>query len=189
MGPAGRVFYGDPVTTQVIVLNGGSSSGKSGIARCLQVVLPHPWLSVSIDALVDSLPPSLKESGDGIGFAPDGEVSVGREFRALQQAWMTGVAAMAGAGARVIVDDVFLGGAASQQAWRDALAGLDVLWVGVRCEARVAAGREIARGDRPRGMAESQAELVHGHVAYDVEVDTTRTESLECARAVAAHVS
>ncbi|MFD0068824.1 hypothetical protein ACFVJ9_48855, partial [Streptomyces sp. NPDC127574] len=25
--------YGDAVTTQVIVLNGGSSSGKSGIAR------------------------------------------------------------------------------------------------------------------------------------------------------------
>jgi chloramphenicol 3-O-phosphotransferase len=28
------------MTTQVIVLNGGSSSGKSGIARCLQAILP-----------------------------------------------------------------------------------------------------------------------------------------------------
>nr|WP_297548335.1 hypothetical protein [Amycolatopsis sp.] len=26
----------------MIVLNGGSSSGKSGIARCLQAVLPDP---------------------------------------------------------------------------------------------------------------------------------------------------
>jgi chloramphenicol 3-O phosphotransferase len=26
------------VATQVIVLNGGSSSGKSGIARCLQAI-------------------------------------------------------------------------------------------------------------------------------------------------------
>jgi chloramphenicol 3-O phosphotransferase len=25
----------------MIILNGGSSSGKSGIARCLQAVLPH----------------------------------------------------------------------------------------------------------------------------------------------------
>ncbi|MFI5083477.1 MAG: hypothetical protein ACHQCE_20585 [Streptosporangiales bacterium] len=29
------------MATQVIVLNGGSSSGKSGIARCLQVDTTH----------------------------------------------------------------------------------------------------------------------------------------------------
>lgn len=40
------------VTTQVIVLNGGSSSGKSGIARCLQAVLPDPWLAVGVDMLI-----------------------------------------------------------------------------------------------------------------------------------------
>lgn len=34
------------VTTQVIVLNGGSNSGKSGIARCLQAILPDLWLAV-----------------------------------------------------------------------------------------------------------------------------------------------
>ena len=49
-------------------------------------------------------------------------------------------------------------------------------------------GREIARGDRVRGMAEKQAEIVHQGVAYDVEVDTAGTESLECARTIAAHV-
>jgi chloramphenicol 3-O phosphotransferase len=32
------------VVTQVIVLNGGSSSGKTGIARCLQAILPRPWI-------------------------------------------------------------------------------------------------------------------------------------------------
>jgi chloramphenicol 3-O phosphotransferase len=95
---------------------------------------------------------------------------------------------MVRAGARTIVDDVFLGGAASQQRWQKALAGLDVLWVGVRCEAAVAAGREIARGDRAGGMAESQAEIVHEGVVYDLEVDTTHTESLASARTIAAHV-
>ena len=44
------------MTTQVIVLNGGSSSGKSGIVRCLQAVLPDPWLAFAIDTFVDSLP-------------------------------------------------------------------------------------------------------------------------------------
>ena len=51
-----------------------------------------------------------------------------------------------------------------------------------------AAGREIARGDRVQGMAASQAEMVHRGVVYDLEVDTAHTESLECARAIAAHL-
>ncbi|MEU2711449.1 chloramphenicol phosphotransferase CPT [Streptomyces sp. NPDC007205] len=176
------------MTTQVIVLNGGSSSGKSGIARCLQAVLPDPWLALGTDTLVDAMPAVLHTSADGIAFAPDGEVSVGPEFRTLEAAWIEGVAAMARAGARVIVDEVFLGGAYSQQRWRKALGDLRVLWVGVRCDAAVAAGREVARGDRTTGMAASQAEVVHRGVTYDLEVDTTRTESMECARTIAAHV-
>jgi chloramphenicol 3-O phosphotransferase len=57
---------------------------------------------------------------------------------------------MARAGARIVVDDAFLGGVA--------------------------------------GMAAAQAVLVHRGVAYDVQVDTTHTEALECARAIAARV-
>ncbi|MEU4462308.1 chloramphenicol phosphotransferase CPT [Streptomyces sp. NPDC024017] len=177
------------MTTQVIVLNGGSSSGKSGIVRCLQQVLPDPWLAYGVDSFVEALPARLRDSDGGITFTGDGGVSVGAEFRALDAAWTEGIAAMARAGAGVIVDDVFLGGPASRQRWEKALSGLSVLWVGVRCDSTVAAGREIARGDRVRGMAVSQAEVVHEGVSYDVEVDTTHTESLECARIIAAHVT
>ncbi|MFG3498884.1 chloramphenicol phosphotransferase CPT [Streptomyces sp. NPDC047928] len=172
----------------MIVLNGGSSSGKSGIVRCLQAVLPDPWLAFGCDSFVDALPAKTQGAEGGIEFAPDGTVSVGAEFRALEAAWTEGIVAMARAGARIIVDDVFLGGAASQQRWRKALGGLDVLWVGVRCESAVAAGREVARGDRVQGMAASQADVVHQGVVYDLEVDTTHTESLVCARTIAAHV-
>ncbi|MFC5251650.1 chloramphenicol phosphotransferase CPT [Streptomyces nigrescens] len=174
------------MTTQVIVLNGGSSSGKSGIARCLQAVLPDPWLAVGVDTLIEAMPVSMQTSDAGIEIAADGGVSVGPEFRTLEAAWMAGVTAMANAGARIIVDEVFLGGAASQQRWQKALGGLDVLWVGVRCESTVAAGREIARGNRVKGMAVSQAEVVHQGVLYDLEVDTTHSEALECARTIAA---
>ncbi|MCM2429839.1 chloramphenicol phosphotransferase CPT [Streptomyces sp. RKAG337] len=172
--------------TQVIILNGGSSAGKSGIARCLQTVLPEPWLSFGVDTLVDALPAAMRASDSGISFGPDGDVTTGAAFRLLDVAWAEGIAAMARAGARIVVDEVFLGGAGSQARWRTALAGLDVLWVGVRCEAGVAAEREAARGDRVAGMARSQALLVHEGVEYDLEVDTTRTESLVCARAIAA---
>jgi chloramphenicol 3-O phosphotransferase len=175
--------------TQVIVLNGGSSSGKSGIARCLQAILPQPWISLSVDDLIDALPPAMSDSGSGITFGQAGEVSVGDDFRRLEAAWLTGIAAMAGAGAQVIIDDVFLSGADSQQRVRAQLEGLDVLWVGVRCDPEIATGREIARGDRVSGMAASQAETVHHGVTYDIEVDTGHTESLDCARAIAAHIS
>jgi chloramphenicol 3-O phosphotransferase len=176
------------VTTQVIVLNGGSSSGKSGIARCLQAVLPDPWLAFGTDTLIEAMPASMRTSAAGIEFAPGGEVTVGPQFRALEAAWIAGIAAMARAGARIIVDEAFLGGAASQRRWRHALGPLGVLWVGVRCDSAVAAAREIARGDRVPGMAASQAELVHLGVVYDLQVDTTHTEALDCARAIAAHV-
>ena len=173
----------------MIVLNGGSSSGKSGIARCLQAVLPDPWLAVGVDMLIGAMPASMQQATTGIGFAADGGISVGAQFRALEAAWMKGVAGMVRAGARVIVDDVFLGGAASQARLRDALDGLAVLWVGVRCEGPAAAAREIARGDRVRGMAAAQAELVHHGVTYDLEVDTTHTELLTCARTIASHIA
>ena len=174
--------------TQVIVLNGASSSGKSGIARCLQSVLPQPWLSFGVDAFIQTMPFSLQTSSAGIEIVPGGQVVVGPEFRALEAAWLTGIAAMARAGGRIILDDVFLGGAASQQRLKQAFGALDVLWVGVQCDLAVAEGREIARGDRVPGMAASQAGAVHSGVVYDVEVDTTRTEALECARAIAARV-
>jgi chloramphenicol 3-O phosphotransferase len=176
------------VTTQIIVLNGGSSSGKSGIARCLQAILPQPWIKIGVDDLLDALPPALMGEGSGIAFGPQGEITIGDGFRAIEAAWLSGVAAMARAGARIIIDDVFLSGAASQERLRAHLEGLGVLWVGVYCDPAIAAGREIARGDRVSGMAASQAEVVHQGVVYDFEVDTSQSESLDCARAIAARV-
>jgi chloramphenicol 3-O phosphotransferase len=37
-------------------------------------------------------------------------------------------------------------------------------------------------------MAARQAETVHQGVVYDVEIDSSHTESLDCARAIAARV-
>ncbi|WP_344218814.1 chloramphenicol phosphotransferase CPT [Kribbella sancticallisti] len=170
----------------MIILNGGSSSGKSGIVRCLQAVLKEPWLAFGVDGFVDAMPAAMDE---GIEFGPSGEVVVGPAFRKLEAAWMSGIVAMCRAGANVIIDDVFLGGSVSQSRWAKAVGDLEVVWVGVRCDAEVAAGREIARGDRVGGMAASQAVIVHEGVKYDVEVDTTRTESIDCARAIAKYVS
>jgi chloramphenicol 3-O phosphotransferase len=117
------------VTTQVLVLNGSSSSGKTTIAGCLKAILPTPWISLSIDDLLHALPPSLNDSDAGISFGEHGEVTIGEGFREIASAWMAGIAAMARAGARIIYDDVLLSGAESQARLRAQLDGLSVLWV------------------------------------------------------------
>ena len=54
---------------QVIVLNGGSSSGKSGIGRCLQAILPDPWLAFGTDTLVQAMPISLQTLTEALACA------------------------------------------------------------------------------------------------------------------------
>jgi chloramphenicol 3-O phosphotransferase len=169
---------------QVIVLNGTSSAGKSSIARGLQSLLPQPWLTLGVDNLLTAIPPALLKSLDGVVIAPDGQITVGPALRRLDAAWSQGIAAMARAGAGIILDVVLLQGAAGQERWRNVFADLDVLWVGVRCDPLVAAAREAARGDRVPGMAAVQAPRVHQGVIYDIEVDTTHASPEDCARLV-----
>jgi chloramphenicol 3-O phosphotransferase len=176
------------VTTQGIVLNGGSSSGKSGIARCLQAVLPDPWLASGVDTLIQAMPVPSPMSAPGLRITSDGAVTVGPEFRRLEGAWIEGWLRWLTPGPRSSLMRFSSGGGAAQQRWKRALDPLQVLWIGVRCENTVAAGRELARGDRVIGMAASQAEMVHQGVVYDLQVDRAHTEALDCARAIAARV-
>jgi len=151
------------MATQAIVLNGGSSSGKSSIARALQALLPEAWLSFGVDDFVQAMPPAMQDSEEGLVFLPDGRISVGPGIRRLRDAWGEGVAAVA----------------------RAALHDLQVLWVGVMCDSRVASMREAQRGDRVPGMAALQATMVHDGVTYDVVVDTTALSPQQCARLIA----
>lgn len=173
---------------QAIILNGGSSSGKTTIATCLQDILPSPWLRLSVDTLIDAMPQRLLTSEAGIEFGSDGSVRPGREFRRLEAAWMQGIATMIRAGARIIIDDVFVSGVDARNRWQAALADVSVLWVGVRCDPAVAAERERGRADRITGMATLQAQMVHAGIAYDIEVDTTATPAAECAHLIAQRV-
>lgn len=176
------------MTARLIIINGGSSAGKSAIVRGLQAVLTERWLGFSVDDFVEALPAAMHGSADGIEFGPGGEVSVGPAFRQLEAAWTAGIVAMCRAGGRVIIDDVFISGAASQQRWRDAIGDVETLWVGVHCDPETAARREQARGNRTIGMAEQQALIVHQGIAYDVEVDTSHTTSIDCAQTIAEYL-
>jgi len=172
------------MTGRVIVINGGSSSGKSTIARALQDCLAEPWLTFSVDDFVAALPRRLTEGGGGIDIQADGTVGVGAVFMEQENLWMLGIGAMVRAGAKIIIDDVFLGGPGSQGRWRAVLTDVDVRWVGVRCDPDVAEARERSRGDRVVGMARQQALLVHDGVEYDLEVDSSEITPAAAAEAI-----
>jgi len=183
------------VVTDVIVLSGGSSSGKSSIAGCLQDLLDEPWVRLGVDDLLDALAPSFvgdapARSGRAplVRYGADGAVLVDAGWGPIESAWYKGVASMARAGLGVILEEVLLGGGAAQKRLAAALDGLVVLWVGVRCDPAVAAAREAVRAERVAGMAVSQAARVHAGVRYDVVVDTTAASIDECARAVLARL-
>jgi chloramphenicol 3-O phosphotransferase len=188
----------------VIVLNGGSSSGKTSIARCLQRLLGSTWMTLGVDDLVCAMPGGdeiddlirAQQDGDepmgaagSIELGPDGSVTVGDDFRRAEASWHAGVAAIGRCGTGLILDEVFLDVRSSQERLASALAGLPVVWVGVRCAPEVAAAREHGRPDRVGGMARLQAARVHDGVVYDMVVDTTAASAADCARTVASHLS
>ena len=174
----------------VIVLNGGSSSGKSSLATSLQRRLGGTWLTLGVDDLIRAMShgPDDDTVAGSIEFRSDGAVAVGEAFRRAEASWYEGLAAVARTGTGVIVQEVFLDGGASQARLQSALRGLAVLWVGVRCRPATAAAREAQRGDRTTGMARRQAERVHDGVGYDLTVDTTGASSTECAETIAARL-
>ena len=189
---------------EVIVLNGASSSGKTTLAVALQDVLEESWLVFGIDTLFGAIPLALLDidgaatievrprehelRSGGIAFDAAGDITVGVEFRRLEEAWLRGLATVAGSGVRLILDEVFLDGGASQERLRTAFSGRRLLWVGVRCDVAVATQRERDRGDRVVGMVERQSTRVHDGVYYDLVVDTTSRPSHELARQIAEHI-
>jgi chloramphenicol 3-O phosphotransferase len=68
--------------------------------------------------------------------------------------------------------------------WMKALAGLDVLLVGVMCPLAIAEQREIGRRNPP-GLARGHFQTVHGHgVAYDMTIDTSTGTPSDLGKAI-----
>lgn len=155
----------------LLALNGGSSAGKTTLARKLQSILDDPWLLLGIDLLMWTLPAELVGDERGIQII-DGEIQRGVEFMRLYTGFQRAVAGLVSSGIDVILDEVLLDGSEDQRRWDEALGDLPVCWVAVHCDPDAAAMREQERGDRPPGIARKQATSVHRGVRYDIELDT-----------------
>jgi chloramphenicol 3-O phosphotransferase len=177
------------MTAKIVLLNGVGSAGKSSIARALQTITAEPFLHVQMDAFLDMLPEALQNHADGFSFETmldDGKPSVvirsgpvgARTMRGMRHA----IAAMAGQGNNLIVDDVIFNDEMAE--YRELLSGFDLHLVGVMAPLAVLEAREAARGDRMPGLARWQYPRVHKDMNYDFEVDSSRLTPLECARRI-----
>lgn len=172
--------------TQVIVLNGVSSVGKSSVAKAIQRLAHKPFLHVQMDDFLTMLPPRAIEHKDGLVFhridsktidVRSGDIVV-RALEGMRYA----ISAMAGCGNHMIVDDVFF--ATEDIEYRRLLRQFDFRLVGLFAPLDVVRKRELARGDREIGLAKGQFERVHKGRTYDLEIDTSQAPPDSIAREI-----
>ncbi len=180
------------MNTRVVILNGVGSVGKSSTARALQTITAEPFLRVQMDAFFDMLPDAMIGHPDGVIFETvrdGGKPSVVIKTGPIMQRTMRGmrcaIAAMAGQGNNLIVDDVMLG-RGEEREYRELLVQFDLRFVGLYAPLDVLEARERERGDRLIGLARWQYDRVHGGLRYDLEIDTTAASPLECAHRIKA---
>lgn len=179
------------MTAKIILLNGVGSAGKSSIAKALQTMTIEPFLHVQMDAFVEMLPEALQDHADGFSYEaieedgrPQVVIRVGPVGEQTLRGMRHAMAAMAGQGNNLIVDDVLCGGEMSE--YLRLLSDFDLCLVGVFAPLDVLEAREIQRADRLPGLARWQYDRVHKNIGYDLEIDTSTLTPLECARRIKA---
>lgn len=172
------------VTGELIVLNGGSSAGKTSIALASPDLAPECWMHLGIDLFWCAIPPGQLDlervrpeyyTWDAVVEADGREWFTAHPGPLLDKAMHAryrAIRAYLEDGRNVIADDVIW-----KRAWLlDALRifeGCKVWLVGIHVSDQEGARRETERGDRRAGWNRGSARAAHADVEYDFELDTT----------------
>ncbi|HEY4108029.1 chloramphenicol phosphotransferase CPT family protein [Puia sp.] len=189
---------------KIIILNGAPRSGKSSIATQIQNTFEGPWLNIGVDAYVKHLLP--KSLLPGIGLRPGGERKDLESFIVTCYAALyETIAAHSRLGLNVVVDvghhDSYARPLFILRDCAKRLAGLPVLFVGVKCSLAVIMARrnhsqEDERTSYVKGASADPVpfpvqlwqEKVHEPGIYDLEVDTTDASPEAAAAIIGAHL-
>ena len=142
-----------------------------------------------MDAFIEMLPEPLQDHPDGFAYETvqeDGKpvvvIRTGPAGRRVLQGMRHAIAAMAGQGNNLIIDDVLCDG--QMPDYVKLLSAFDLHLVGVFAPLDVLEERERLRGDRLIGLARWQYSRVHNDIGYDLEIDTSTATPLECAKRI-----
>lgn len=178
------------MTGRIVILNGVPRSGKSSIAAALQA--RGPWINLGVDAQNRTLPPTLLP---GIGLRPGGErPELEPMLPGLFLALYDSIAAHARQGFDVVADvghhDHYARPLGMLPECARRMAGLDVMFVGVRCPLDVIMARRnadpvgyVGGAGVPEPVQRWQ-DAVHVPDIYDLEVDTAVMTPEACAEAI-----
>lgn len=184
---------------QIVILNGAPRSGKSSIVAVIQSAFDGPWMNLGVDVFVREITPERYRPG--MGLRPGEE---GHELAPLVPVFFAAlydsIAAHSRAGLNVVVDVGHHDAKILADCARR-LAGLPVLFVGVRCPIEVVMQRrnagQVGRGGQYAVGSESEPipppverwqREVHVPGIYDVEVDTSALSPEACAAVIGRHL-
>lgn len=183
---------------QIIILNGAPRAGKSSIVRAIQDTFEGVWMNLGVDVFARGVTPKRYRPGIGLrpgfrGDAPELEPLVPTFYAAMYES----IAAHSRLGLNVVTDVGHYGAIHPETLPNCArrLAGLPVLFVGVRCpieeimKRRNQAGREggyvVGTDDQPvPPPVVLWQEEVHKPGIYDLEVDTSLLSPQDCAQEI-----
>lgn len=179
---------------RIVILNGVPRSGKTSVARALQLHAPGVWVNLGVDASRRTLPERFQP---GIGLRPGGErPDLEPLVASLYAALFDAAAAHSRAGLHVVLDvgihDDYHEPLRVVHRAAQRLEGLRVLVVGVRCpleviwmRRRATWGQDVESADEELIAAvERWQHAVHAGAVYDLEVDTSQSSPEQCAEAI-----
>ncbi len=180
---------------QIVILNGAPRSGKSSIAAAIQADFDGVWVNLGVDQSMRTTPERYQP---GIGLRPGGErPDLEPVVERLYLALYDSIAAHSRLGLNDVVDvghhDAYSLPLGILPACARRLAGLPVLFVGVRCPIEEIIDRRRATwGDALAGDGDGEMrrrvmlwqDEVHRPGLYDLEVDTAKLAPKGCAEAI-----
>lgn len=180
---------------QIIILNGAPRAGKSSIVAEIQTTFEDVWMNLGVDQFMRCTPQRYQPA---IGLRPGGESpDLEPLIVVLYRALYDCIAAHSRLGLNVVVDvghhDAYAipRGILYDSARR--LAGLPVVFVGVRCSLENILERRERTGyvaeDAPNSPILLWQREVHIPGIYDLEVDTSLLSPRACTEVIREHLS